>query len=299
MSGFKTPISHIEKDGFYFLKVLEMSQFMSSESVKDATGKQYHIGLRSEDISDKIILVGDPGRVERISDLFEKKRFSTRNREFVSFTGTYKELEMTVLATGIGCDNTEIAVIELCQLKFPVTIIRCGSCGALQPEIEIADLVISSGALRLENTSTFFVEEGYPAIASHEIVLALLKSAAEKKFPFHFGITATASGFYGAQGRKIPGFPVKDAGLFDRLTKQGIKNFEMESSMLFTLASLRGFRAGTVCAVFASRPKDTFIDPDQKEEAEMKAIRTALDAFVILSRMDEKKGDAPFWLPDL
>jgi len=276
-----------------------MSQFINSEIVRDATGKQYHIGLRSEDISDKISLVGDPGRAERISDLFEKKRFSMRNREFVSSTGTYKGLEMTVLATGIGCDNTEIAVIELCQLKFPVTIIRCGSCGALQPEIEIADLVISSGALRLENTSTFFVEEGYPAIASHEIILALLKSAEEKNLPFHFGVTATASGFYGAQGRNIPGFPVKDAGLFDRLTKQGVKNFEMESSTLFTLASLRGFRAGTVCAVFASRPKGTFIDPDQKEEAEMRAIRTALDAFEILRRMDEKKGDAPFWLPDL
>ena len=275
-----------------------MNRFINSEIVRDASGKQYHIGLRSEDISDKIILVGDPGRAERISDLFERKSFSMRNREFVSFTGTYKDFEMTVLSTGIGCDNTEIAVIELCQLKFPVTIIRCGSCGALQPEIKISDLVISSGALRLENTSTFFVEEGYPAIASHEVILALLKSAEEKNIPYHLGITATASGFYGAQGRNIPGFPVKDSGLFDRLTKQGIKNFEMESSTLFTLASLRGFRAGTVCAVFASRPKGTFIDPDQKEAAEMKAARTALDAFEILNRMDEQKGDAPFWLPD-
>ena len=275
-----------------------MNRFINSEIVRDASGKQYHIGLRSEDISDKIILVGDPGRAERISDLFERKRFSMRNREFVSFTGTHKDFEITVLSTGIGCDNTEIAVIELCQLKFPVTIIRCGSCGTLQPEIEIADLVISSGALRLENTSTFFVEEGYPALASHEVILALLKSAEEKNIPYHLGITATASGFYGAQGRNIPGFPVKDSGLFDRLTKQGIKNFEMESSTLFTLASLRGFRAGTVCAVFASRPKGTFIDPDQKEAAEMKAARTALDAFEILNRMDEQKGDAPFWLPD-
>jgi len=271
------------------LKVLKMSHSINSEIVKDAAGKRYHIGLRAEDIADKIILVGDPRRAERVSDLFEKKRFSVSNREFVSFTGTYKELEMTVLATGIGCDNTEIAV----------TIIRCGSCGALQPDIDIADLVISSGALRLENTSTFFVEEGFPAIASHEIILALLKSAAEKNLPFHFGLTATASGFYGAQGRNIAGFPVKDAGLFDRLTKQGIKNFEMESSTLFTLASLRGFRAGTVCAVFASRSKGTFIDPDQKEAAEMRAIRTTLDAFEIIGRMDKQKGDASFWLPDL
>lgn len=265
----------------------------------DETGRQYHIGLRSGDISHRIILVGDPERAKRVSGFFEKVRVSKQNREFVSFTGTYRGFEITVLATGIGCDNTEIAVLELCQLRFPLTMIRCGSCGALQPDIEIGDLVISAGAVRLENVSTFFVEHGYPAIASHEVNLALLKSAACQKFPHHFGITATAPGFYGAQGRHIPGFPVRDEALFDRLARQCIKNFEMESSTLFTLASLRGFRAGTVCAVFASRPENKFVEPAQKAEAELRAIKTALVAFEILNRMDEEKGDAPFWLPDL
>lgn len=275
-----------------------MSEFESSEIVKDETGKQYHIGLKPDDISDKIMIVGDPARAKKVADLFETVRVSRQNREYLSFTGTYKGFELTVMSTGIGCDNTEIAVVELCQLKFPITIIRCGSCGSLQFDIEIGDLVISWGALRLENTSTFFVEEGYPAIASHEVCLALLKSAANEKFPHHFGITATASGFYGAQGRHISGFPVKDEGLFDRLTKQGIKNFEMESSTLFTLASLRGFRAGTVCTVFASRPRNKFIKPEKKSEAELRAIRTALGAFEIINKMDEQKGNAPFWLPE-
>lgn len=275
-----------------------MSKFESSEIVKDETGKQYHIGLGRDDISDKIVIVGDPERAKRVADYFETVRVSAQNREYVSFTGTYKGFELTVLSTGIGCDNTEIAVVELCQLRFPLTIIRCGSCGALQPDIEIGDLVISSGALRLENTSTFFVEEGYPAIASHEVILALLKSATDEHFPHHFGITATASGFYGAQGRQIPGFPVKNEGLLDGLTKQGIKNFEMESSTLFTLASLRGFRAGTVCVAFASRSRNEFIEPERKHEAESRAIKTSLRAFEILNKMDEQKGDAPYWLPD-
>ena len=275
-----------------------MSELRSSEIVQDGTGRQYHIGLRPDDISDKIIIVGDPDRARRVADLFESVRVSRQNREYVTFTGTYKGFELTVMATGIGCDNTEIAVVELCQLKFPVTIIRCGSCGALQPDIEIEDLVISSGAVRLENTSAFFVEPGYPAVASHEVILALLKSAANEKFPYHFGMTATAPGFYGAQGRHIPGFPAKDEALMDRLTKQGIKNFEMESSTLFTLASLREFRSGTVCAVFASRPKDRFIDPAKKEKAELRAIKTALGAFEIITRMDEQKGNETFWLPE-
>ncbi len=276
-----------------------MSRFESSEIVRDETGRQYHIGLKPGDISDKIIIVGDPARAEKIADFFERVRVSQKNREYVSFTGAYKGFELTALATGIGCDNTEIAVVELCQLTYPLTIIRCGSCGALQPGIEIGDLVISSGALRLENTSTFFVDHGYPAIASHEVTLALMKAAAVEGIPYHCGITATAAGFYGAQGRKIPGFPLKDETLLDRLAKQGIKNFEMESSTLFTLASLRGFRAGTVCAVFASRPKQKFVAPDKKGEIELRAIKTVLGAFENLEKMDAQRGSALFWLPNL
>ena len=263
-----------------------MNEYESAEVVRDTSGRQYHLGLSPEEVADKIIMVGDPKRAEMVADQFDKILVSRSNREFAAFTGQYRGMELTILATGIGCDNTEIAVVELCQLRFPLTMIRCGSCGALQPDIKIGDLVISSGAMRLENTSTFFVEEGYPAVAHHEVVLALKKAATNLGFTHHLGITATAAGFYGAQGRQIPGFPVRDNGLMNRLTKQGIKNFEMESSTLFTLASLRVFRAGTVCAVFASRPSDTFIAPEDKSDTEMRAIETTLKAMEILDRMD-------------
>jgi len=276
-----------------------MNEYESAEVVRDTGGRQYHLGLSPEEVADKIIMVGDPKRARMAADQFDKIFVSQSNREFVAYTGQYRGMELTVLATGIGCDNTEIAVIELCQLRFPLTMIRCGSCGALQPEIKIGDLVISSSALRLENTSTFFVEEGYPAVAHHEVVLAILKAATDLGFAHHLGITATASGFYGAQGRQIPGFPVRDSGLMNRLTKQGIKNFEMESSTLFTLASLRGFRAGTVCAAFASRPSNTFIAPEDKAGAEMRAIQTTLKAMEILDQMDQAKGKGAFWLPSI
>jgi uridine phosphorylase len=271
----------------------------SVEVISGTAGRQYHIGLGADDIADNIIAVGDPARAERAAQLFDTVHCERGNREYRTFTGTYRGLPLSVISTGIGCDNTEIAVVEICQLRHPVTIIRCGSCGALQPDIAIGDLVISSGAVRLENTSTHFVEEGYPAIASHELVLALLKAAAALALPHHLGLTATASGFYGAQGRQVEGFPVRDEGLLDRLARQGVKNFEMESSTLFTLASLRGFRAATVCAVFASRPANRFIQARAKTAAELAAIRTALHAFEIVEAMDRQKGAAPFWLPDL
>jgi uridine phosphorylase len=276
-----------------------VTEYKNAESVKDPSGRQYHIGLSPEEVAEYVMVVGDPARAERVAGLFDRVRVSCKSREFVTFTGSYRGNEITVMATGIGCDNTEIAVIELCQLRFPLTIIRCGSCGGLQSDMEIGDLVISAGAMRLENTSTFFVEEGFPAIASHEIVLALLKAVADEGVPHHLGITATASGFYGAQGRRIPGFPVRDQSLMDRLATQGIKNFEMETSTLLTLAALRGFRAGAVCAVFASRPRNEFIDTDQKGAAELKAIKTTLRAFEYIREMDRQKDGSPFWLPEL
>jgi uridine phosphorylase len=96
----------------------------------------------------------------------------------------------------------------------------------------------------------------------------------------------------------VPGFPVKDPGLCDRLAVQGIKNLEMETSTLLTLASLRGFRAGSVCAVFASRPRNVFISSEAKAEGELRAIRAALGAFENIRQMDLQKGEAPFWLPE-
>jgi uridine phosphorylase len=276
-----------------------MAEYKSSEIVQDDQGTQYHIGLKSDEVSDKLILVGDPERARLIAGFFDKVKVERRNREFATFTGSYKNLELTVMATGIGCDNTEIAVIELCQLKFPLTIIRCGTCGALQPDIGIGDLVISQGALRLDNTTSFFVEPNFPAIASYEVSIALLKSAHELNVPYHYGITATAPGFYGAQGRHVPGFPLREEGLLDRLAKQGIKNLEMEAGALLTLSCFRGFNAGAVCAVFASRPKNKFIEPDKKKDAELKAVKTALRAFEILEVMEKQKGKDKLWLPEI
>jgi uridine phosphorylase len=274
-----------------------MSDYQSAEIVKDDKGRQYHIGLTTDEISDRIIIVGDPDRAQRVAEYFTEVRVKKQNREFVTFTGKYKDFDLTVMSTGIGADNTEIAVIELCQLKFPLTIIRCGTCGALQKNIKLGDVIISSGAVRLENTTGFFVENGYPALSHHEVILSLLKSAKTNNVHYHLGVTATCPGFYGAQGRHVPGFPIKDETLLDRLVKQNVLNFEMEASALLTLATLRGFRAGCVCSVFALRQENKFIKPDDKLKAENNAIQTALGAFEVLNLMDNQKGKSSYWLP--
>jgi uridine phosphorylase len=276
-----------------------MNDFQNSEIVKDSTNKQYHIGLKPDNISNKIILVGDPKRAELISKLFDDVLFHTTNREFVTFTGIYKGIKLTVMSTGMGAPNTEIAVIELCQLQFPLTIIRCGTCGALQTNIAIGDFVISSGAVRLENTTSYFVENNYPALSSYEVNLALFASANNKNSIFHYGITATAAGFYGSQCRNVPGFPLKDPSLLDRLTKQNVQNFEMETSALLTLSNLRGFRAGSICAVVSSRHENKFANLATINLIEKNIIKVCLDSFVILEIMDKQKEKNKLWFPNI
>ncbi|MDI6707731.1 MAG: nucleoside phosphorylase [Candidatus Thermoplasmatota archaeon] len=243
---------------------------------------EYHIGLAKGEVANYILLCGAPERAERTSKLFDKVKIERRTREFLTFTGIYKKIPITVMSTGIGPDNTEIAVIEICQITKKPTFIRIGSCGALQKNIALGELVISTGAVRLENTSLFFVPEGYPAVAHYEIVNALAEAAKTFRYPYHIGLTATACGFYGAQARKVGGFPLRFPNLVKELSALKVLNFEMESSVLFTLASIRNLRAGAVCAVYAQRIKNEFINDKAKEEAELRCIKTGLKAVELL-----------------
>jgi len=221
-------------------------------------GRQYHIGLARGELAETVLLCGDPARAERVAGLFDRVRLSRTHREFLTHTGSWKGVPLSVMSTGIGADNTEIAVIECSRIASSPTFIRIGSCGALQKNIRMGELIISSGAVRLENTSTFFVHEGYPAMAHYEVLMALVAAAESVKAPYQVGLTATAPGFYGAQCRQVEGFPLRDPGLIDSLARQGVLNYEMETSALFSLACLGGFRAGSVCAVYAQRPAGKF-----------------------------------------
>lgn len=273
--------------------------FHSAEIVADASGRQYHIGLAPGEVAPNVLLCGDPKRAHRVAEYFETANEPITSREYVTITGRYRDVPISVMATGMGPDNTEIAVVELAQIVKRPTLIRIGSSGALRKGIAIGDLVVSTGGVRLENTSTQFVVEGYPAVAHREVVLALLEAAAAKGFPHHAGLTATAPGFYGAQGRKVPGFPPRRPELPAELDRMNVANLEMESSCLFTLGQLADIRTGAVCAIFANRHANTFIDSKTKEEAERRCIETGLVAVEVLALMDRAKGRTPHWLPSM
>ncbi|MHA1448559.1 MAG: nucleoside phosphorylase, partial [Candidatus Hodarchaeales archaeon] len=243
-------------------------------------------------------------RAKKVAEQFDEIQSSRKNREFHSFTGSVKgygndNLPLTVISTGIGNDNIEICLIELSRITKNPVVIRIGSCGGLQDFIGVGDLVVSTGSVRLENTSLFFVESGYPAVAHHEIVLAMITACQRLGTRYHAGLTAAGSGFYGAQGRKIEKFPLRYPELPNLLRERNVLNFEMESSTLFTLAQLWGIRAGTVCAVYANRFTDEFISPEQKVTAERTCINAGIETAKILQWMDMQKGTEKYWIPEL
>ena len=263
--------------------------------------RQYHIGLGPGELADYILLPGDQDRVERIASHFDSVERSDRHREFASATGEYRGLRVTALSTGIGTDNVEIVIAEVLAIADRPTFIRIGSCGALQDGMELEDLVISTGSVRLETTTNWFVHEGYPALAHYECVLALEEAASRLGHRHHLGITATAPGFYGAQGRPIPHLPIRYPDLAEEMTRQGILNFEMEASALLVLAGLGGCRAGVVCAVYANRRTGEFVVGEGKDRAEAAAVETGLESLLILAEIDRQKAQvgAARWRPSL
>lgn len=265
------------------------------------TDRQYHIDLALGELADHILLPGDPDRTARIRPLLDEVEFERRHREFSSLTGTYRGLRVSVVSTGIGTDNVEIAIAEILALTERPTIVRIGSCGVLRDDIALGDLVITTGAVRLEATSSFFVHDGYPAVADYGVVSALVEAADRLGHRAHVGLTATAPGFYGAQGRPIPQLPIRYPDLAADMAAQRVLNFEMEASTLLVLATLAGCRAGVVCAAFAQRASGEFVQGEQKERAEMACIETGLLALVIQSRMEARMMDqgVMHWRPSL
>ena len=263
--------------------------------------RQYHIGLGPGELAEYLLLPGDPDRTDRIAGRLESIEREHRHREFASVTGTYRGLRLSVVSTGIGTDNVEITVAEILAITDRPTFIRVGSCGALQPEMELGDLVVTTGAVRLESTTSFFVHDGYPAVADYEAVVALLEAANRLGYRTHVGLTATAPGFFGAQGRPIPHLPIRYPDLAEEMTRQRVMNFEMEASALLVLAGLASSRAGVVCAVYAQRSTGRFVEGSQKDAAEAACIETGLESLLILAEMDRQKrrADTERWRPSL
>ncbi|MDA9343664.1 nucleoside phosphorylase [bacterium] len=263
-----------------------------SELILNPDGSIYHLNLKPENISNTIILVGDQHRVEKVTSHFDSIEFETQKREFKTQTGLYKGKRITVISTGIGPDNIDIVLNELDalvnidfktrQIKdklISLDIIRIGTSGALQDHIPVDSFIVSThgldingmlhsykiDAIRNTDIEEAFVQQTnwHPNKAYPIVIKGSLKL--EKTFEsdkVHKGLTATAGGFYGPQGRVLR-LAIQDEELnskLDNFNFNGVKiaNFEMETSAIFGLAKLMGHEAISLNAVIANRVLGTF-----------------------------------------
>lgn len=262
--------------------------FAESELVINGDGSIFHLHLLPEQLADKVILVGDPGRVALVACHFDSRECEVSNREFNTITGTYKGKRITVLSTGIGCDNIDIVMNELdalANIDFKtrtekdahrtLTLVRVGTCGGLQPETPVGTYVASVKSIGFDGLLNFYAGRDdvsdmplenafkkavgwsykmgnpYVVTASQKLVDRVAADDMVK------GITVACGGFFGPQGRQLR-VPLTDPHLNEKIEDfeyKGLKitNFEMESSALAGLAALMGHEALTCCMVIANR----------------------------------------------
>ncbi|MFD2616182.1 uridine phosphorylase [Terrilactibacillus laevilacticus] len=258
---------------------------------------QYHIRCKRGDIAKYVLLPGDPERVNMIAEQWTNSREIANYREHRTFSGDIRDVDISACSTGAGGGSTSSAVEELAQLGAD-TFIRVGTTGAIQEHIPCGDLIISSGAVRHDGTSQYYVDQSYPATANYEVTTALVEAAERLEIPYHVGVSCSAASWYCGQAR--PGFNGYEQSFFknkvEDLNRAGVLNFEMEMATLFTMSSLYGLRAGGVCAVVANRITDEFTYGGIEN-----SIRVGNLAVQILAEWDEMKRlkNKKYWFPSL
>jgi uridine phosphorylase len=213
---------------------------------------QHHIQCRAGDVGRYVFLPGDPGRVPLIAAALDEAQPVANNREFNTYTGTLGGVKVSVTSTGIGCPSTAIAVEELAAIGAD-TFIRVGTSGMMQPFMQPGDLIITSGAVRDEYTSQQYLPLRYPAVADHDVVLALRAAARSRGVRHHVGLSQSKDSFFGQhEPQRMPvGRDLQDR--WNAWIQAGVLCSEMEASTLFVVARLLGRRAGGIMLAGGTR----------------------------------------------
>lgn len=282
-----------------------IDKLSASELVLNADGSVYHLNLLPEDIADKIILVGDPDRVPKVSQFFDKVEIKKNKREFYTHTGVLRGERISVLSTGIGTENIDIVMNELDALvnidlnnkefhseKKSLQLFRLGTCGSVNPDIEVDNMLVSENVVGLDGLLHFYSDYHFENDFSKKFLsdfpydnikqmLYFGECSSELKNLYkdakYFGNTATFPGFYAPQGRQLR-LRALDDKFLEVLNELGISNFEMETSAIYGLAKLLGHRAITVNCVIANRRRGEFSADHHKVERD--AIQWVLDRII-------------------
>ena len=251
----------------------------------EGSGVQYHTHTSSDMVGEYVILPGDPGRCEKIASLLDDASLMAVNREFTTYTGMLDGVRVSVSSTGIGGPSASIAMEELYRCGAR-TFIRIGTCGGMQTDIMGGDLVIASGAIRMEGTSKEYAPIEYPAVADITIVNALMQAAENLKYPYHVGVVECKDSFYGQHEpeKKPVGYELLNK--WDAWIKCGALASEMESAAMYIVGSTLRVRVGTVLLVVANQERAKMGLPNPQAHDTERAIEAAVEATRILIRKD-------------
>lgn len=255
----------------------------------EGSGYQYHIGLKPDQVGGYVILTGDPKRCKKIAEYLDNAVLMADSREFVTYTGELNGTKVSVTSTGIGGPSAAIALEELVHCGAH-TFIRVGTSGGMQPEIMGGDLVIASGAIRMEGTSKEYAPIEFPAVADVTVVQALAEAAEELKATHYVGVVQCKDSFYGQHEPEVKPVSYELMDKWEAWIRCGALASEMESAALFVVASCLRVRIGTVLLVLANqeRAKRGLSNP-QAHDTDL-AVRTAVRAIgKLIEREKEKK----------
>lgn len=250
-------------------------------------GEQYHIGLKSGDVGKYVILPGDPKRCKKIAEYFDDAKLVADNREYTTYTGYINGEKVSVTSTGIGGPSASIALEELVNIGAE-TFIRVGTCGGIDIDVKGGDLVIATGAVRMEGTTKEYAPIEFPAVANLDVVNALIDAAKKSDSDYHTGIVQCKDSFYGQHNPDRMPVSYELTNKWEAWKRLGCLASEMESAALFVVGSFRRVKVGSIFLTVANQEREkaglqnpVFHDTD-------KAIKTAVEALKILIANDKK-----------
>ena len=243
----------------------------------EGSGKQYHTGVGPEDIGKYVIMPGDPKRCAKIAEFFDDAKLVADSREYVTYTGTLDGVKVSVTSTGIGGPSAAIAIDELSKCGAH-TFVRIGTCGGMQEDVMGGDIVIATGAVRMEGTSREFAPIEYPAVANLDVTNALVAAAKSLNIRHHVGVVQCKDSFFGQHEPEVMPVSYELENKWQAWLRMGCLASEMESAALFIAGQFLRVRVGSCFLVVANQERAKMgLTNTQVHDTEL-AIKTAVEA---------------------
>ena len=248
---------------------------------------QFHIQCALGQVGKYCILPGDPGRCRAIAQHFDAPVHVQTNREYTTYTGTLLGEKVSVVSTGIGGPSAAIAMEELCNLGCH-TFVRVGTCGGIKLEVQSDDVVVATGAVRMEGTSREYAPIEFPAVADFEVLTALVDAAKASGRGWHAGVVQCKDSFYGQHSPERMPVSYELLNKWEAWKRLGVLASEMESAALFTVAAARGVRCGSIFHVIWNQERNAAGLDQTRDEDTDSAIRSGIEAVKLLIQRDRE-----------